>query len=171
LESVWIIRSIIERGGFVMAERSRTKDEKAKKPVELSTHFLDVVKEWQKLEDQTIKFSDELLKKTKNRLIKMTMEMIKHDSEKHKQMQQMLIDSVTKEPFILSPDELNALGAGLNKHMEAEAKSLKLAEEALKNSELFVTQYVLSSLIADEQKHHSLLQKLEELKKATVFVT
>lgn len=154
-----------------MAERTHLKDEKARQPVELSKRFLEVVKEWQQLEDQTIKFSDELMNKTNNRLIRMTMEMIKHDSEKHKQMQQMLIDSVTKEPFILSPDELNALGAGLNKHMEAEAKSLQLAEEALKNSELFVTQYVLSYLIADEQKHHNLLHKLEELKKATVFVT
>jgi rubrerythrin len=154
-----------------MTERAHSKDEKAKKPVELSPRFLEVIKEWQQLEDHTIKFSDELMKKTNNRLIKMTMEMIKHDSEKHKQMQQMLIDSVTKEPFVLSPDELNALGAGLNKHMEAEGRSLQLAEEALKNSELFVTQYVLSYLIADEQKHHNLLHKLEELKKATVFVT
>ena len=154
-----------------MTEKAHTKEGKASKPVELSKHFLEVIKEWQRLEDQTIKFSDELMKKTKNRLIKMTMEMIKHDSEKHKAMQQMLIDSVTKEPFILSPDDLNALGAGLNKHLEAEARSLQLADEALKNSELFVTQYVLSYLIADEQKHHNLLHKLEELKKATVFVT
>jgi rubrerythrin len=154
-----------------MKEKAHTKEGKASKPVELSKRFLEVIKEWQRLEDQTIKFSDELMKKTKNRLIKMTMEMIKHDSEKHKAMQQMLIDSVTKEPFILSPDDLNALGAGLNKHLEAEARSLQLADEALKNSELFVTQYVLSYLIADEQKHHNLLHKLEELKKATVFVT
>jgi rubrerythrin len=39
------------------------------------------------------------------------------------------------------------------------------------NSELFATRYVLSYLIADEQKHHNLLSKLNELKRATVFVT
>jgi len=97
--------------------------------------------------------------------------MIKHDSQKHKAMQQMLIDSLTKEPFILAPEELSAISEGLNKHLAAEAKSLELADEALKNCELFVTQYILSYLIADEQKHHNLLGKLNELKRATVFVT
>jgi len=152
-------------------EKAPKMERKGKKAVELSKEFLNIIKEWQSLEDETIRFSEDLIKKTKNKLIKMTMEMIKHDSQKHKEMQQMLIDSITKEPFILSPEELNALGNGLNKHLAAEAKSLQLADEALENSELFVTRYVLSYLIADEQKHHSLLTKLEELKRATVFVT
>jgi len=142
-----------------------------KKAAETSKEFLKAIKEWQKLEDDTINHAESLLKKSKNRLIKMTMEMIKHDSQKHKVMQQMLIDSITKEPFILSPDDLAQLSDGLNKHLAAEAKSLELADEALNNSELFVTRYILSYLIADEQKHHSLLGKLNELKRATVFVT
>ncbi len=158
-----------------MAQRAPAKSSKMHKPkgkpVELSKEFLAIIKEWQRLEDDTIRFSDQLLKKTKNRLIRMTMEMIKSDSQKHKVMQQMLIDSITKEPFILSPDDLNALGSGLNKHITAEAKSLELAEEALEKSELFVTRYVLSYLVADEHKHHNLLTRLEDLKRATVFVT
>jgi len=142
-----------------------------KKPVEQSKEFLKTIKDWQKLEDETIKYADTLMKKSKNRLVKMTMEMIKHDSQKHKAMQQMLIDSLTKEAFILTPDDLASLSDGLNKHLAAEAKSLELADEALNNSEMFVTRYILSYLIADEQKHHSLLSKLNELKRATVFVT
>jgi hypothetical protein len=142
-----------------------------KKPAEQSAAFLKTIRDWQKLEDDTIRYADTLMKKSKNRLVKMTMEMIKHDSQKHKMMQQMLIDSVTKEPFILAPEELGAISEGLNKHLAAEAKSLELADEALNNCELFVTQYILSYLIADEQKHHSLLAKLNELKRATVFVT
>ncbi len=142
-----------------------------KKAAELSREFLQIITKWQSLEDDTIRHADTLMGKTDNKLIKMTMAMIKHDSQKHKEMQQMLIDSVTKEPFILSPDDLNALGSGLNQHLAAEAQSLQLAQEALKNSELFVTRYVLAYLIADEQKHHELLTRLEDLKKATVFVT
>ncbi len=142
-----------------------------KKPIESSEKFLNVIKEWQKLEDETIKHSDDLMKRTDNRLVKMTMEMIKHDSEKHKVMQQMLIDSLTKEPFKLSPDDLEQISERLNRHLAAEAKSLELADKALKNCELFVTRYILSYLIADEQKHHNLLGKLNELKRATVFVT
>jgi rubrerythrin len=142
-----------------------------KKPVEQSASFLKTIRDWQKLENDTIRYADTLMKKSKNRLIKMTMEMIKHDSQKHKVMQQMLIDSLTTQPFVLTPEELGAISEGLNKHLAAEAKSLELADEALNNCELFVTRYILSYLIADEQKHHSLLGKLNELKRATVFVT
>lgn len=141
------------------------------KAVEMSEQFLSVIREWQKLEDVTIQFSEEMLKKTKNPLIRTTMEMIRHDSEKHKVMQQMLIDSLTKEALHLRPDELSLLAGGIEKHMEAEAKSIELAEAALAGSELFVTKYILTNLIADEKKHHSLLGQLSDLKKATVFVT
>ena len=82
-----------------MPQKSTVKKEKIKRPVEMSGKLLTTLREWQKLEDATIKFSDELLKKTGNKLIRMTMEMIKHDSQKHKVMQQMLIDSLTKEPL------------------------------------------------------------------------
>ena len=142
-----------------------------KKPAEMSSSFVKLMKDWQKLEDQTIGHAEKLMKKSKNRLVRMTMEMIKHDSQKHKAMQQMLIDSVTKEPFILSPEDLTVLSDGLNSHLAAEAKSLEMADEALLTCELFVTRYVLSYLLADEQKHHNLLAKLNELKRAAVFVT
>ncbi|NJD55614.1 MAG: hypothetical protein FIA94_04315 [Nitrospirae bacterium] len=142
-----------------------------KRPADVSKNLLKILRDWQKLEDETIKHSEATIRKTKNRLVKMTMEMIKNDSQKHRAMQQMLIDSITKEPFVLTPDDLASLSDGLNKHLAAEAKSLELADEALQNSELFVTRYILSYLIADEQKHHALLSKLNELKRATVFVT
>jgi hypothetical protein len=142
-----------------------------KQPADVSKNLVKILKDWQKLEDETIKHSEATIRKTKNRLVTMTMEMIKNDSQKHRAMQQMLIDSLTKEPFILTPDDLASLSDGLNKHLAAEAKSLELADEALQNSELFVTRYILSYLIADEQKHHALLSKLNELKRATVFVT
>lgn len=142
-----------------------------KQPADVSKNLVKILKDWQKLEDETIKHSEATIRKSKNRLVTMTMEMIKNDSQKHRAMQQMLIDSLTKEPFILTPDDLSSLSDGLNKHLAAEAKSLELADEALQNSELFVTRYILSYLIADEQKHHALLSKLNELKRATVFVT
>jgi hypothetical protein len=142
-----------------------------KQPADVSKNLVKILKDWQKLEDETIKHSEATIRKSKNRLVTMTMEMIKNDSQKHRAMQQMLIDSLTKEPFVLTPDDLASLSDGLNKHLAAEAKSLELADEALQNSELFVTRYILSYLIADEQKHHALLSKLNELKRATVFVT
>jgi len=144
---------------------------KKKKPADISKSLIKVLKDWQKLEDESISHADATISKTKNKLVKMTMEMIKHDSQKHRVMQQLLIDSLTKESLVLEPGDLASLSDGLNKHLAAEAKTLELADKALQNSELFITRYILSYLIADEQKHHALLSKLNELKRATVFVT
>lgn len=142
-----------------------------KRPADVTKSLIKVLRDWQKLEDESIAHADATIKKTRNKLVKMTMEMIKHDSQKHRVMQQMLIDSLTTESLTLEPDDLVNLSEGLNKHLAAEAKTLELADKALQNSELFITRYILSYLIADEQKHHSLLSKLNELKRATVFVT
>lgn len=142
-----------------------------KKAKETSEKFLNTIKQWQKLEDDTIRFSEEMLKKSKNSLVRITMEIIRDDSKKHKALQQMLIDSLTKEALHLSPDELAGLSNSLNKHVAAEAKSLEFADEALRNSNLFSTRYILSVLIADEAKHHKLLSNLNDVKRATVMVT
>ena len=129
------------------------------------------LEDWMALEDETIKQAEATLKKSKNKLVKMTMEMIKNDSQKHKAMQKLLADSLTKEALTLTPDDLIDLSDDLNKHLAAEAKTLEIADAALNKSKLFVTRYILSYLIADEQKHHALLAKLNELKRAAMFVS
>lgn len=140
-----------------------------KKPVENTPEFLSMIKDWQALEDKTIASAEAMLKKSANPLIRMTMDMIRLDSEKHKVVQQMIIDNITKESVHLSPEELNSLSDALNKHMEMEAKSVSLAGDALKNSELFITNYLLSYLVADETKHHSLMSKLsDQIKMASI---
>lgn len=139
-----------------------------KQPIENSEEFLKLIREWQALEDKTIASAEGVMKKTKNPLVKMTMDLIKHDSEKHKLVQQMIIDNLTKEAVHVDPDELNALSDMLNKHMEAEAESLCLADAALAKSELFFTRFLLSYLVADETKHHGLINQLNDLKRATI---
>ena len=140
--------------------------------MENSEEFLKVIKEWQALEEETIASANHLIKSGENPLVKTTMEMIKQDSGKHKIMLQMIIDNLTKEAAHLSPDELAPISALISKHMQVEAKSIALANDALKRSEGAITRHILSALLADEQKHHGQLHTLtEELKKATIFVT
>ncbi|MCL5421134.1 MAG: hypothetical protein M1461_01490 [Nitrospirae bacterium] len=143
-----------------------------KKAAETTEDFMRIIREWQALEEKTIASADELIKKGENPLVTMTMEMIRQDSGKHKVMLQMLIDNLTKEAVHLSPDELAPISALLNKHMEVEAKSIALANDALKKSELAITRFILSALLDDETKHHNQLHVLnEELKKSTIFIS
>jgi hypothetical protein len=143
-----------------------------KKSIEASEEFLSIIREWQALEEKTIASADELIRKGKNPLVSMTMEMIKHDSGKHKVMLRMILDNLEKEAVHLSPDELAPISALLNRHMEVEAKSIALANDALKKSELAMTRHILTALLDDETKHHSQLHTLnEELKKSTIFIS
>jgi uncharacterized tellurite resistance protein B-like protein len=123
-----------------------------------------VLAEWYSLEDQTIKLAEDLMKKSDNSFVKVIMEMIKRDSEKHKIMQQFAIDHLTKEAFHLTPQELIPLGEVLEKHVQAEAKSMGLANSAIAMSRDYFTNFIVSYLMADEIKHHEMLTKLDQIK-------
>lgn len=142
-------------------------------PIEMSEEFIGLMREWQALEDETIGNSEELMRKSDNPIVNVVMQMIRHDSEKHKAMLQVLIDGLTKQHLHLSPDELAPLADALNRHMEAESKSVEYAQKALEQSELFASRYILTLLLADEAKHHRVLVDLNQimLKRATIFVT
>ncbi len=75
-----------------------------KRPVDNPEEFLGLLTDWQILEDKTIASAGEALNETSNPIVRMTMELIKHDSEKHKIILQMIRDTITKESMHLSPD-------------------------------------------------------------------
>lgn len=119
----------------------------------------------------TIASADELISKANNPFVKMRMEMIKHDSGKHKEMLQWIINTLTKEAVHLTPEEMLPLSALLHKHLEVEAKSIELANNALKKIEIPIVRYILSALLDDEAKHHSQILMLnDEIKNATLSV-
>jgi hypothetical protein len=131
------------------------------KEVEETTKIL---KEWHSLEDETIRLANDLHSKSDNAFIKVNMEMIKRDSEKHKSMLQYAIDTLTKESGHLAPQDLIPLADVLDKHLKAEAKSMGLANSAMtKNKDMFVG-FIISYLLADEVKHHEMLARLEQMK-------
>jgi len=124
-------------------------------------------KEWQNLENDTRGLAEDLQKKTSNPFIQMIMEVIKRDSEKHKVMQQFVIDALTKEAVHLSPQELMPLSEVLEKHITAEAKSMALANAcAVVESKNYFVDFVVEALMEDEAKHHSMLRTLDHIKGA-----
>lgn len=123
-----------------------------------------IMKDWQNLEEETISLAENLMKKSNNDFVKVIMEMIKRDSEKHKIMQQFAIDHLTKKAMEIAPQDLIPLGDVLEKHLHAEAKSMGLANVAIIKSKDFFTNFIVSYLMADEIKHHEMLTKLEQVK-------
>ena len=59
--------------------------------------MIDVLRQWQGLERQAMSFTSEISEQTESTLIRLIMDIIRHDSHMHHRVQQFLIDSVTRE--------------------------------------------------------------------------
>jgi len=128
--------------------------------------LLHLIEDWYKLEDQTIGFAEDLKKKSDNPFVKVIMDIIKHDSQKHKIMQQFVIDALTKEAIHLTPQELIPLADVLDRHIQAEAKSMGLANACSTESRNYFVDFIVSALTDDEIKHHNMLKTLDHIKSA-----
>jgi hypothetical protein len=133
----------------------------AEDPEELTS----VLKTWQGLETATIAHTTDIIARTKNPLIRLVMEIIRHDSEMHHKVQQVLLDSLEKQAFSLSPDELGDIWDMVEKHAEMEKATIELAEKARNNCRLFAQRHLLTYLLDDEKKHDRLLGQLEDFKR------
>lgn len=131
------------------------------KPEEL----ISILRNWQKLENATITHTTEVISKTPNPLIQLIMEIIRQDSQMHHRVQQVLLDSLEKQAFTLTPEELGNIWEMIEKHAEMEKQTIELAEKALSRCRLFVQRHLLTYLIEDEKKHDRLLGQLEDFKR------
>ena len=134
------------------------------KQKELNEKLVDTLKRWQKVEDDSVKSTSDIISKTKNPVVKQIMEIIRQDSAMHKKVQQLIIDSFEKEALYLSPDELGDVWGMVEKHIELEKETIRLAEESRKNSKSFFVRYLLGYLMTDEQKHNEILAQMEDIK-------
>jgi len=135
------------------------------KAAENLEELVTTLKNWQDLEVATIAQTTTIMEKTQNPLIRLVMEIIRQDSAMHKRVQQVILDSLEKEAFSLTPEELGDVWEMIEKHAEMEKATIVLAEKARKNCRLFAQRHLLTYLIEDEQKHDRLLGQLEDFKR------
>mgnify|MGYP003574773817 CR=1 FL=1 len=125
---------------------------------------VEIMKQWQLIEDDSIKTMNTILKKTDNPLIQLVMEIIKHDSGMHRRTQQLIIDHFEKESFKMTPDELVDFWDLVEEHDKVEKKTIELAKEAREATTYPLVQYLIDYLLTDEQKHDKLLEEMEKIK-------
>ena len=137
----------------------------AQKAADNVDDLVKILKQWQTIEDGAVETTTEIMKRTSNPLIRLVMEIIKHDSVMHKHVQQVMIDGLEKEAFSLTPEELGEIWDLVEEHHQHEKDTLELAEQARRNCRLFVHRHLLTYLLEDEQKHDRLLAQLEDFKR------
>lgn len=138
---------------------------KVVKPAENLEELKTTLRRWQEIESESMTQTSVIIAKTHNPLIQLVMEIIRQDSAMHKRVQQVILDSLEKQAFTLTPEELGEVWDLIEKHAEAEKETIELAEKARKNCRLFVQRHLLTYLTEDEQKHDRLLGQLEDFKR------
>jgi len=137
----------------------------SQKSAENLQELVTTLKRWQEIESATIIQTTAIMEKTKNPLISIVMEIIRQDSGMHRRIQQVLLDSLEKEAFSLTPEELGEVWEMIEEHAKLEKETIALGEKARRNCRLFVQRHLLAYLIDDEQKHDRLLTQLEDFKR------
>jgi rubrerythrin len=137
----------------------------SQKAAENLEELLTTLKRWQEIETATVSQTSAIMEKTKNPLIRLVMEIIRQDSAMHKRVQQVIVDSLEKEAFTLTPEELADVWDMIEEHAKMEKETIDLAEKAMKNCRLFVQRHLVGYLIEDERKHDRLLSQLEDFKR------
>lgn len=131
---------------------------------ESNEKLVAIMKEWQKIEDKSIKSISEISRKIKNPLVKQILSIIKKDSSMHGKVQQFIIDSLKKRAITLTPEELGAIWSAIDRHIKMERATIDLGQRAKDISTNFVHKYLINYLMTDERKHESLLEQLENIK-------
>lgn len=131
--------------------------------------LIDMIVDWQGVENATIKYATDGAKEAKNPLTATMLKVLELEAEKHYMIQQMIVDSIRKEAVHLSPEELEELSRHLNRYITEEEKALCLAQDAAEGNGLVVPRYLLSYLMADLKVQNSLLRQFDdELKTASI---
>ena len=136
-----------------------------KKGQEHIEELVETLRKWQGIERKAIDSCADLMEKTDNSLIRQIMEIIRNDSVQHHRVQQFIIDSMTKEPVRLTPEELGQVWDEITAHDEVERETIEIAKKLKEECRFFVQRALLDYLIVDEEKHDQLLKALEDFKK------
>lgn len=126
--------------------------------------LLSLLRKWKGLEATTVKSCDAILKKAKNPILTTLTTAIRNDSEKHAAIIQLVMDSMTKQAYELSPDDLAGVASLLNKHIALEQASIDMAGKAIEMSRDAITKQLLKMILDDEKKHKSMAEKMSALK-------
>jgi len=135
---------------------------------ELQQEIVSNMKRWQKIEFSSLASTGQIIEKTDNPVVRLVMEIIQRDSQMHYRIQEWIADSLEFKTVSLSPDELGNVWGMIESHIELERKTLEMAGrslETLKGKKMVIQEYLVQYLQEDEEKHNSMLRRLEMIKK------
>jgi hypothetical protein len=135
---------------------------------EKEAELVEILRSWQQIESTSLGQTSRIIEQTPNPVLRMVMEIIRHDSGMHHRVQQFIIDTFESRAVELSVEDLERVWGAIEAHIEAERRTGELvaaAQKALAGTKNVVQQYLLSYLAHDEKKHDDLLEDLQQIKR------
>ena len=126
--------------------------------------MVSTLQEWQAIERQSMSDTATIMETNKNPLIRILMEIIRHDSLMHHRVQQFLIDSVTVADVAVTREDVADIWEMIEAHDANERKTIELAKQLQEKAWTPVHKQLLDYLIVDETKHDHLLVQLGDIK-------
>jgi rubrerythrin len=126
---------------------------------------VDTLRSWQKLEREAIETTAQIMEETENSLIRQVMEIIRNDSVQHHRVQQFIIDVMTKAPVTMQAGDMADVWSKLEEHDKLEKEVIGIATKLKEDCPDPVAKLLIGYLLQDEEKHESLLEQLDELKR------
>ena len=113
-------------------------------------------------EKEYAKELEEEARRLPNPVIRVLLESIAEDSYKHSKLYTAALEVVQGKVGMISRRELEDLRRAVRKHIEEEARMVKLARELADSTNNPRLKLILEAIYEDELRHHSLLVAIEK---------
>ena len=127
------------------------------------------VKKWMQIEDESISFVKTVKRQCGNPVICLIMDIIESDSEIHKRVQKMILDSRERDPISMTVDEIGEIWKTIEEYLERRRKAIEETEDTLsmiKDKSFGFQQFLLTYLLEDMKKHDAMLSGLKKIKQS-----
>jgi rubrerythrin len=112
-------------------------------------------------ERETVNHLGKTIKKTKNNVIKILMQIMLIDSLKHGKILEIIL-SILNSPKLES-NEIGEVAQHLKEHVEEEKIMMENFENLVDKVEDQRIRFLLENIITDEKRHHNIVERITEL--------
>lgn len=126
-------------------------------------NFKKLIQRWIVIEDNTIDATTQLISQTKNPFVRILIELIKLDSEKHKHILETIRLS-SESAVVFTPADMVLIDNFIEKHDAAEATAIETAKQAVELASSPIPKLLLTHLLEDEKTHDVFLDEIQKLK-------
>jgi rubrerythrin len=115
------------------------------------------------IEKEIVNSLNEAIRDMGNQPVKGVLRGISLDSVKHAEMYDSALTLLTTVPQALSQEQLDKQRSLVEKHIRIEAEIIKKISDVLPEVENNKVKLLLTSILADEKRHHELLKQVLEI--------